>query len=200
MFNTDNVRLVTVKGLKEHLDIPVVRSNQTGKMPEGVHITYTITTIATENHGTYGEYADGKARKPVKQIWSITAHSNDYAEAVSYANRARSWLDYEGTLYLDENGVIVESVGSIGDRSNILTVDYQYTYGFDVTFWGYDEIDIPDNGAIEKITLGEMQPIEVQDYEAIINDLQTQLDKANAKIQNYELLILSLENRLKGGD
>ena len=151
MVNTENIRLTVVKNLKSYLGIPIVRSNQNAKMPVMPYGRYAITTPLTANNGTYGEYEDNVARKPVNQIWSFTFESDNYAEAMSYANKARSWFEYIGTTILNDNDVIVEKVGAIGDRSNLLTVDYQYSKGFDVTFWAYDEIEMPEIEEIESI-------------------------------------------------
>lgn len=206
MINTDNIRLTVAKGLKNYLGCPVIRADQNEAPPAKPYGTYKITTPATANGGTYGEYEDGKARKPIKQIWSLSFLADTEAEALSYANKARTWLDYVGTTYLNDNEVIVEQVGAVGNRNNILTAEYEYKYGFDCTFWGFDEIEMPETEAIEAVELGETTTKKT-DYEAIIKDLQHQLDIANALIENqnneilkYEAQISKLETRLKGGE
>lgn len=153
MLNTDNIRSTVVKNMREYLGCPVIHSEQNAPKPAFPFGRYKITTLATANNGTYGEYEDNKARKPVKQIWSFTFESDDYDEAVNFANKARSWIDYVGTTILNDNDVIVESVGAVGDRSNLLTVDYEYMQGFDVTFWAFDEIEMPEIEVIESIDL-----------------------------------------------
>lgn len=157
MVNTDNICLTVVKNLKKHLGIPIVESNQNAKMPKMPYGRYTITTPATANNGTYGEYEDGVARKPVKQIWSLTFEAKTNVEALKFADMARSWIDYTGRTVLTDNDVIVESVGAIGDRSNLLTVDYQYAQGFDITFWAFDEIKIPEGEVIESVDLNGIE-------------------------------------------
>lgn len=154
MVNTDNIRLTVVKNLKNYVGCPIVRANQTAKMPDMPYGRYTITTPATVNNGTYGEYEDNIARKPVKQIWSLTFESNKFEEALNLANKARSWFEYAGTTILNDNDVIIENVGAIGDRSNLLTVEYQYSYGFDITFGVMDEIEIPEMEEIRSIEYG----------------------------------------------
>lgn len=151
MVNTDHIRETVVQGLREYLGCLVIRSNQNKKIPDYPYVSYTITTPATNNNGTWGVYEDGKARIPVRQIWSLTAYSDKYDESVTLANKIREWLDFVGTVYLKDNGVNVQSVGSVGDRSNLLTVDYQYSYGVDCTFSVFDVVDLPDNGEIESI-------------------------------------------------
>ena len=150
MLNTEKQREVVASGLKKYLGCSVIRTNQTMQMPDFPYLGYNITTLATENNGTFGVYEDGKARKPVLQTWSFTARSDDYTEAVEIANNARTWLDYVGTQYLNDNEVIVESVGVATDRSNLLTSDYVYAFGFDCQFWMYDEIEQPETEYIER--------------------------------------------------
>lgn len=152
MINTDGLRKTVIKGLKQYLGCEIVRANQTATMPEYPYVGYNITTHSSENKGTYSEWEnEHKAVKPVVQTWSITAKSNNYNEAVELANKAHDWLDYAGTQYLNDNDVIIQSVGSVSDRSNLLTNEYEYAYGFDCFFSVTDEIDIPNNGYIENI-------------------------------------------------
>lgn len=176
MVNTDNIRSTVVTGLKKKLNIPIVRANQTAPMPKMPYGRYTITTPATANNGTYGEYEDNIARIPVKQIWSITFESATYKEAVNLANKARAWFAFTGTTILNDNDVIVESVGAIGDRSNLLTVDYQYSYGFDVTFWTYDEIEMPEAGYIESIDLNGIEVVNPPTADELNELLEKRLD------------------------
>lgn len=159
MLNTDRQKNIVINGLESYLERSVVRTNQTAPMPAFPYLGFNITTLASENKGTYGEYEDGKARKPVLQTYSFTAHSDKYNEAVELANMAHSWLDYVGTQYLNDNDVIVQSVGNVSDRSNLLTAEYIYSFGFDCVFWMYDEIDLAEtesaNGEIESAEIKE---------------------------------------------
>lgn len=157
MIDTEKLRQTVVKGLKKWLGCEVIRTNQTATMPAFPYVAYTITTLADENKGTYGQYADNVKRKPHIQTWSITAHSDKYIEAVKLANKARDWLDEIGTTYLNDNDVIVQSVGSITDRSNLLTAEYQYSYGFDCFFWVYDEIGAENDGMDGVIETADIQ-------------------------------------------
>jgi len=159
MLKTEEQRGIVASGLKTYLGYPVIRTNQTAPMPAFPYLGYNITTLASENKGTYGEYKDNKARKAVLQTYSFTAHSDDYSTAVELANKAREWLDLVGTQYLNDNDVIVQSVGNVSDRSNLLTSEYIYSYGFDCVFWMYDEISLAateiSNGEIETIKISE---------------------------------------------
>lgn len=140
LIDYENLRKTVVKGLKEYLKCPVIRSNQNAEPPKYPYLSYTIITPMSENRGTYGEYDDGKARKPVTQTWSITAQSDDNDESLNLANKAREWLDYVGTVFLNDNGVVVQSVTSVGNRDNIISIEYEYKNGFDCFFSCMDEV------------------------------------------------------------
>ena len=140
MVDTEHIRAVVVKGVKNYIGFPFIRSSQNANAPKYPYLAYTITTLASANNGTYEEYEDGTHRKLVRQIWSITSYSDDYVEAYSLASRARDWLNCLGGVYLDDNGVVVQSVGDITDRTNVLTAEYQYSCGFDCFFYTYDTI------------------------------------------------------------
>ena len=158
MIDTFKHLQIIVDGLEEYLksECPscnIRMQNTTEEIPKFPYVAYNITTLSNENKGTYGEYEDGMLRKPHIQTWSITANSDDRWEAIELSNKAHEWLDNIGTTYLNDNNVIVQSVGSITDRSNLLTVDYMYSYGFDCFFWLYDETENPikNIGYIEKV-------------------------------------------------
>lgn len=155
MIDYENMRVAIATGLKTYLNCPVIRSNQNKKPPSYPYISYTITTLMSENKGTYGEYKDGTARKPVTQTWSITALSDNDVECVKLANKAREYFDYAGTVALNDRGVIVQSVGGITNRDNVLTVEYEYRKGFDVVFWLFDEVEIGTE-VIETVDIKEI--------------------------------------------
>ena len=149
MIDYDNMRAIVCKGLKNYVKCPVIRSNQDEAPPSFPYISYTITTLMSENRGTYGVYEDGTERKAVTQIWSITSLSDNNVESVTNAIMAREWLDRAGSTYLNDNGVIVQSVGSITNRDNFLTTGYEYRNGFDVVFWLYDTLENINDEFIE---------------------------------------------------
>ena len=135
-----HIRNVVVKGLKSYLNCPFIRFNQEGETPAYPYGGYTVLTDMLQNNGTYGEYTDGIARKLVKHSWSITFQSDNEEEAYLLACKAKEWLDYVGTTYLNDNNVIVQSTTSVMPRDNLLTTNYEYKRGFDVFFSCFDEI------------------------------------------------------------
>lgn len=155
MFDYEAFKIFVASGLKKYLGVPIIRADQNQKPPPYDYGTYKATTPMGENKGTYGEYEDGTARKPVKSIWSFSFLSDKETNSFNLANKARTWFDYVGATYLSDNNIIVESVGAVGNRDNILTIEYEYKKGFDVTFLIFDEIEIPETETIEAVEIGD---------------------------------------------
>lgn len=200
MFDYDGIRKAVVTGLSKYLGCTIERANQNGEKASYPYGTYTITTLMSANNGTYGVYEDGKDRKPYTQTWSLSFRSDDNSESVRLAVMAQQWLDHIGTTFLRDNGVNVQSIGSITNRDNILSIEYEYCNGFDVVFWLMNEVDNPVNetGYIENVVIDKTNIAPV-DKDEIIEDLTRKLDIANVTITNNELLGQKLSERLKGG-
>ncbi len=160
MIDISKIRKTIATGLKNYLSCTVIRGNQTGEMPAFPYCVYNITTPIDSGKGTYEIYEDGTARREHSLTLSFTAHSDNYDEAVMLANKAASWLDFAGTVYLTDNDVIVRSVSNVTDRSNILTVEYDYSFGFDCFITVYDVITVDeqeDSGEIETAQINNME-------------------------------------------
>lgn len=155
MIDYENIRIKICKGLREYLGCPVIRSNQNAPVEDAFretqeeqqenvktypYVSYTITRLMDENAGTYGVYSDGMERKPFTQTWSISVLSNDDSECVMLALKAREWFDRAGNTYFSDNDIVIQSVGSVTNRDNFLTAEYEYRKGFDITVYLFDEI------------------------------------------------------------
>lgn len=151
MIPYDSMKEIVATGLKEYLGIPVIRGNQIEQAPALPYGTYNVTTIAGANNGTWQEHTDGKDRKQVRSIWSLSFMAKDWAESVNYAIKAREWFEHSGRVALSEHGITVQSTTEITNRDNILTVEYERKNGFDVVFYVYDEVEglASVNGYIE---------------------------------------------------
>jgi hypothetical protein len=150
----NEIRRAVVTGLKDYLGVPVIRTNQNGSAPPYPFVSYTVTTVATANNGTWQEnHGDGIDRKLVRNIWSITAQSDDGTESITLANKAREWLEHTGRMWLKDRGVVVQSTTDITNRDNILTVAYEHKNGFDVVFYAFDEVRHPSTDYIESAEL-----------------------------------------------
>lgn len=110
---TEKTRQIFISGLSKFLGIKIIRSNQNAPAPPYPYGSFTITMPKRENKGTYGMYDDGFARKPYLQTVSLSFLSDNFSEAIVLAEKAHLWADYTGTTYLNDNGVIVQSVTSI---------------------------------------------------------------------------------------
>lgn len=140
MIDFDNLRKTIVTGLKEYLSIPVIRSSQTSAPPAYPYCSYTITNISDRNNGTWGEYDDGISRKPMVQTWSFTIQSDDNNEALNLTIKARDYFDLIGRDALAKQGFIVQTVGGVNNRDNLITIEYEYRHGFDVNFYMLNEL------------------------------------------------------------
>lgn len=155
MIDLTAIRTAIVKGLKSELGIPVILSNQAAEAPSYPYVSYTITTLMHSENGTWGEYEDGRHRKPFTQIWSITVQSDEVNEAMEFCIKARDWLDHTGSSYLYNKNIIVQSVTGIHNRDNLITLEYEYRCGFDVVLWFLNETDnlLESKGTIEEIDI-----------------------------------------------
>lgn len=157
MVELRNQEIIVVDGLQKYLNCLVIRANQTAPVPDYPYISYTVITPMGSNNGTWGKYEDGKDRKPYTQTWSFTVQSDDHIESVDLAIKARDWLDHVGTVYLNDNHVIVQQVGNITNRDNLLTIEYEYRNGFDVEFWLFSEVDDTTDqiGTIDEVVIDD---------------------------------------------
>lgn len=202
MVNIEELRKIVKQSLEQYIGCPVVRSNQNAPMPKYPYCAYTVTTPATENNGTYGEYDDGVARKPVNTVISFTVRSDDNIESVTLANKARDYLDYAGITHLNDNGVIVQSVTSVSNRDNVITCEYEHANGFDCYFWCFDEAEAASktNGTIEHASANVSQ----REHDGIIVDVdRTGMTaygkKLTAVIRNGGLVITEETVVIAGG-
>lgn len=151
---------VVVSGLAEHLGITIRRTNQTAPAPAHPYGAYTVTTLASANNGTWQRHPDGKDRKLVRSIWSLSFLATDNDQSVELAVKARDWLEHTGRTYLKDHDIIVQSTTEITNRDNVLTAGYEYKNGFDVVFYVYDEVDNPvENTGYIEILEAQVQSI-----------------------------------------
>lgn len=136
-----------ITGLEKATGRPVVAANQTSRpTPEYPYLSFTITSPYIANKGQYSVLADMTMAKEARQIWSVTAQSSDWDQAMRLILRARDFLEITGRQYLKDRDVVVEGVGNIVNRDNLLSVMYEHRNGFDVTFLLVDEIKTRLNG------------------------------------------------------
>lgn len=142
--------------LEEYTGCLCVPSNTTKQMPAYPYISFTV--INTEaRKGTYAEITDETGAKvlymPVLQKWSFTAQSKDDAEALEIAMRISDFFAEARRVALEDNGIIVADVGAITPRDNLLTIEYEYRKGLDITLRLNNVIADPTTETIETATL-----------------------------------------------
>lgn len=121
--------------MKRALGCEVIASNQTGPSPSYPYVSFTVTTPVVSDGKGWARDRDGREFKDLAQIWSFTVQSEDPFQAAQIALDAYEWLSTEsGNLYLAERGIVVQGLGNIGNRDNLLSIQYEYREGFDVTF------------------------------------------------------------------
>lgn len=200
MIDTDKIKHTVVTGLKNYLSVPVIQTNQNAPMPEYPYLAFTITTLESENNGSYGEYDDGISRKEVTQTWSISALSNDEEESITLASKARQYLDYVGTIFLNDNGVIVQACSNITNRDNFLSTEYEHKNGFDVTFWAFTEIakTSEESGGIIETVVFDNKTIH-SPADGILDIIKNGLhDVSNYKYANVDVPIPDGYYRIEG--
>lgn len=131
--------IVIVENLKSYLttdDRPceVVRQNQVAKIPPYPYVSYSVITPADAVSGTYSQNEDGTYYRTVLQTWSFTVQSDDQEEAMDLAYKIFDFFTVVGLTLLSDNGIVVRRVGGISMRDNLITIQYEYRNGLDVTF------------------------------------------------------------------
>lgn len=149
MIDQENINKVIADKLREVTRCEVVKSNLASTpIPPYPYISFTITNTETRK-GTYG-VIDSQRLLPLTQTWSLTVQSDEDNEAQIKAMEARDWLEESGRTYLNDHGIVVQSVGGIANRDTLLTLQYEYRKGFDVVLSLVNVIQKPDTETIEQ--------------------------------------------------
>lgn len=122
--------------LEEYTGCVCVPSNTTKPMPAYPYISFTVINTEAKK-GTYAASVDATGAEvyyiPLWQKWSFTAQSNDDAEVMEKAMLISDFFAEAKRLALEDHGIIVADIGAITPRDNLLTIDYEYRKGLDVT-------------------------------------------------------------------
>ena len=139
MINHRENELAIVESLKGYLSTKtrpceVVRQNQVEKIPAYPYVSYTVTTPVSEHGGTYSEAEDGTLYMTALQTWSFTVQSDDQDEALNLAMKMYNFFTAVGVVLLSDHGITVRRVRDVTTRDNLLSIQYEYRNGLDVTF------------------------------------------------------------------
>lgn len=128
-------------------------------MPAYPYISYTVLSTDVQK-GTYAAAEikkDGEAVevlfKPVLQKWSFTVQSNDDAEALGKAMLISDFFAEIKRQELADKDIIVADIGAITPRDNLLTIEYEYRKGLDVTLRLNNVIELENRETINNVTL-----------------------------------------------
>lgn len=161
MINHRANEIVIVESLKDYLrtefrPCEVVRQNQIAEVPPYPYVSYTVTTPASMSGGTYSVAEDGRQYKQMEQTWSFTVQSDDQDEALNLAIRMHDFFSLVGLAKLADNGIVVHRVRDVTTRDNLISIQYEYRNGLDVTFGLLNVITPEHLGVIETISFKEV--------------------------------------------
>lgn len=140
----------------------VIAANQTAPIPPYPYVSYTITTPATAKGGTYGIDDNLSRFKTVYQTWSFTVQSDKDTESQELAVMLYSFFDLVGRVELQDNNIIVVRTTDITNRDNMLSIEYEYRNGCDVTF--ALQLVIPEKDAVRHGYIEKCNPqIEIEE-------------------------------------
>ena len=153
------IQQIMLSRLEKYTGCVCVPSNTTEQMPAYPYISFSIINTNVKK-GTYAAATikkDGKdvpvLFKELLQKWSFTTQSNDDAEAQEKAMLIHDFFAEAGRQGLADNDIIVADVGAITPRDNLLTIEYEYRKGLDITLRFNNVIEETTEETIEKATL-----------------------------------------------
>jgi hypothetical protein len=81
-------------------------------------------------------------------------------------------------VYLNDNGVIAQSLTSISNRDNMITIEYEYRHGFDVVFWLLNEVQstTKETGYIDEAVINNVPYTREYDVDELNMLLEQRLD------------------------
>lgn len=147
MLDLPALRSAIVSGLNAYLGVLVVVAEQAQKRPNypfltlnisgpltpgGMHPIVTTTKVASADPG-FDFDIEYSAEQQVTITLSINSYSKTFDECHELAVKAHSWFSFVGHQTLKDSGLVVASVGSIGERDSLIITDYERRNGFDVT-------------------------------------------------------------------
>lgn len=155
--------IVIVEALKDYLSTElrqceVVRQNQVVEVPPYPYAAYTVTTPVYERGGFFCEAEDGTLYRDVLQTWSFTVQSDDQDEAMTLGLRMFDFFSAVGLIHLADHNITVRKVGNVNNRDNLISIEYEYRKGLDVTFgllYSIEPSEQPFRSEIENVKFKE---------------------------------------------
>lgn len=153
MIDQEQINIILAEGLKKASGCEVVKANNSkAKIPPYPYISFTVLNTDTRK----GMYSVGSGIRfiPLTQTWSLTVQGDQDNEAQLAAMRAKDWLEDTGRNYLNDHGIVVQSVGAVTNRDSLLTAEYEYRKGFDAVL---SIINVVDGNQDETIDDAEIK-------------------------------------------
>lgn len=138
MISHADIRNKLVSGLHKFMDMLVVQQSSIGDQPEYPFITYTVTSpyLQLGQPERYTQEIDGsivtRSKEHYEQVYSFTIASKDEDEAMDKCLQAIQYFKFYGTQDLADQNIVIVKISSISARDNMITIDYERRYGFDV--------------------------------------------------------------------
>lgn len=133
-----------VTQLERYTGCTVVLSNQTAPVPHYPYISYTITTPVHQVGGTYC-MKEGIYYQPMLQTWSFTVHSDDSRKCQQLGMKMYDFFARAGREALYQNQIAVSRKTDLMQRDNLLTVQFEYRCGMDVTFRLMHQLEVHES-------------------------------------------------------
>lgn len=122
-------------------------------MPQYPYISFTVINTETRK-GTYSTEDGNTLYMPTLQKWSFTVQSDKDNEALEKSMLIADFFAEAKRQELADNEIIVADVGAITSRDNLLTIEYEYRKGLDVTLRLNNVIE-NETETIDKVVLND---------------------------------------------
>lgn len=127
------IRDPLVFGLHNYMDLLVVQQSSIGDQPEYPFCTYSVTSPYLQL-GQPEHYTDVQERsiEHYEQVYSFTIASTDEDEAMDLCLKAVQYFKFYGVQELKDKNIVVVKISNVTARDNMITINYERRYGFDV--------------------------------------------------------------------
>ena len=155
MIEVQAKQIITLRLLEEYTGCKLVPANTTKNLPAYPFISFSVINIDTKK-GTYAQVGN-TLYMPAKVKYSFTVQSDNEAEALLKAMDVKDFFEEAKRQVLADNEIIVADVGGITPRDNLLTMEYEYRKGLDVTLSLNNIIAASaDTGEIDSISINDI--------------------------------------------
>ena len=166
MMDVKSLQREMLRLLEDYTGYKVVPANTTKQMPNYPYISYSLLNVDTRK-GTYSAHTGTKIvegiETPVNMLsmpasikYSFTVQSDDDVEALIHSISIKDFFEESKRQELADIGLIVSDVGGITPRDNMLTIEYEYRKGLDVTLSLNNVMESADVGVISDATINDV--------------------------------------------